>query len=56
MENDTDPSPAALHADVPPVSERFGSFALGDGVVVFDDDHSDRWILSDTALDREELR
>jgi len=51
-----DISPAELRAQLSPVSERFGAFELGDAVVVFDDDHSDRWILSDTARDRTAMR
>lgn len=51
-----DVSPADLRAEVSPVSERFGAFELGDSVVVFDEDHPDRWILSSVACDPEELR
>jgi hypothetical protein len=51
-----DVSPAELRAEVSPVSERFAAFELGDAVVVFDKDHPDRWICSDTARDREAVR
>lgn len=51
-----DVSPAELRAQLSPVSERFAAFEIGDAVVVFDDDRPDRWILSDTALDRDAMR
>jgi hypothetical protein len=51
-----DVSPADLRAEVPPVSERFGAFELGNSTVVYDDDRPDGWILSSVAHDLEETR
>jgi len=49
-------SPAALRAELSPVSERFAAVALGSAVIVFDRDDTDRWICSDTTVDRGEMR
>ena len=49
-------SPAALRAEVSPVSERYAAVALGSAVIVFDRDDSDRWICSDATVDRGEMR
>ena len=56
MYDTPDVSPEELRAEVSPVSERFAAFELGDVLVVFDEDDPDRWILSDTARDREAMR
>ena len=56
MYDTPDVSPEELRAKVSPVSERFAAFELGDVLVVFDEDDPDRWILSDTARDREAMR
>lgn len=56
MSQADDPSPAALREALSPVSERFAAVTLGDAVVVFDRDDSDRWICSDRAVDRTEMR
>ena len=55
MYDTPDVSPEELRAEVSPVSERFAAFELGDTLVVFDEDDADRWILSDTARDREAM-
>jgi len=49
-------SPAALRAQLSPVSERYAAVALGSAVVVFDRDDTDRWICSDTTVDCGEMR
>ena len=56
MEHADDVSPAELRAELSPVSERFAAFTLGDAVVVFDRDDADGWVLSDTAVQRDEMR
>ena len=56
MEHADTPSPAELRAQLSPVSERFAAFELGNAVVVFDTDDSDRWICSDSAVSRGEMR
>ena len=56
MYDTPDVSPEELRAELSPVSERFAAFELGDSLVVFDEDDADRWILSDTACDREAMR
>lgn len=56
MQDHIDVSPAALRAEVPPVSERFAAVQFGTATVIFDEDETDRWILSDAVVDRDEMR
>jgi len=52
----TQVSAAELRAEHSPVSERFVAVELGDGTVIYDSSDADRWLLSDAAVERSEMR
>jgi len=54
--NPDDQSAAELREDHSPVSERFAAAELGAALVVFDNDDSTRWVLSDTARSLNDMR
>jgi len=56
MQERDQPSAAALRRECSAVSERFVAVEVDEETVVFDTTDPDGWVLSDCAVDREDMR